>query len=212
MPDRPSFPADDSLRALATAAAAGDERAFEALYTRLAGGVRRFLAKRCGPRPELIEELTQRAWVELWRAMHERRYDPARSAVSTYLYALSFKLWIKYGRETRGVALDDETLEAALQAGGQESLDDAAHAAELLEALRSCLTADKGPFALTAAERRIVQAAAAGVGERALAGELGLAPSTVHGHKQRGLEKIRKCLTHKGFTSTGGERGEAADE
>ncbi|MBK8913914.1 MAG: RNA polymerase sigma factor [Phycisphaerales bacterium] len=201
-----------TLAELAQRATLGDEDAFERIYERLAGGLKRFLTKRCGRRPELVEELAQRAWVELWRALHERRYDPQQAAVTTYLYSLTIKLWLKYARESRLLTATDEVLLTILDPSGSEHTADHLHLAELLEALREAIASDKGEDALSPIERQVVQWTADGLGEREISRRLSLAASTVHAHKHKALQKIRNRLALRGFRGTGAERGEPGAE
>src|SRR5882672_7914335 len=101
MPDAPAPKepqADQALQHLAAQALAGDESAFETLYRRLHGGLHRFLLRRVAGSAEVAEELAQRAWVEVWRAFQEQRYDPTRAAVTTYVYAIGYKIWLQHCR------------------------------------------------------------------------------------------------------------------
>ncbi|QOJ15394.1 MAG: sigma-70 family RNA polymerase sigma factor [Planctomycetia bacterium] len=203
----PPIPAA-TLADLAQRAALGEEDAFELIYARLAGGLKRFLTKRCGRRPELVEELAQRAWVELWRALREQRYDPQKAAVTTYLYSLTIKLWLKYARESRLLTASDDVLLGILEPTGAAHPADKLHLAELLETLRQSLSSDNGDHSLTPVERSVVEWTADGIGEREISRRLGLAASTVHAHKHRALEKIRNHLALRGFRGSGAERGE----
>ncbi|TWT44685.1 RNA polymerase sigma factor [Phycisphaerae bacterium RAS1] len=195
---KPSGP--ETLESLARAAAAGDEAAFERLHDRLRAGLERFLLKRTGKRRDLADELAQRAWVEMWRALRERRYDPDRAAFSTFLYAIAYKLWMQHcraNRESTGAATADDPVLEALQ--HQPNRLDELHLVELLEALRGCREQSDGPGSLTAEERELLNVLAEGASERQAAERLGLAASTVNARKRAAYAKLRACLAAKGF-------------
>ncbi len=74
---------------------------------------------------------------------------------------------------------------------------------ELLDAVRACLHAEEAPDSLTPQERHIVQSAARGATDRALAAELGLAASTINVRKQAAYAKLRRALAARGYVDEG---------
>lgn len=189
-----------SLAELARRAIAGDRTAFDAIHARLAPAVRRMLLQRAAGREDLADDLAQRTWLAVWKAFEEHKYDPAKSAVSTFLYAVGFKVWLQHLRQSGRRA------EAALNADALDAfgatLDDATPprvaAHELLDSLRAALRGE-GDGALTEEERQIVVASASGVPDRQLAARLGVAPSTLNVRKQAALAKLRRYLATRGF-------------
>lgn len=217
MPDPHSLPPDappPPLAALAAAAAEGDDRAFEELHRRLGGGLRRFIHKRIGAAPEIIEELSQNAWVEVWRALRGGRYDPARARITTFVYAIGYKMVLRYARAAKRdasiAALLDEAQHPAQWL--TDSTTDFLHQCELLDALRHCLRHTGGPLSLSDEERDVVTGSAAGESERDLARRLGLAASTINARKKTAYAKLRTCLGGKGFISWSGEQPETPGE
>ncbi len=200
-----------------------DRDAFEALHDRLTPGLRAFFARRVpgGAANVAIDDLMQRVWTGLWEAFAAGRYDPARSAVSTFVYAIATKTWLRHLRSERGRKRQsdrggsDQGIEALAEQAEALTLSDdpfsEAAAAELLEAVRTCLRTGGGEGGagggLSEQERAIVVAAAAGASDRALAQRMGLAASSVNAKKQSGLEKIRRYLARLGHRTESGERG-----
>jgi FixJ family two-component response regulator len=92
-----------------------------------------------------------------------------------------------------------------------EPLDDLA-LAELLDAVRQCLSAAGTANSLTDIERHIVQQVVQGATDRSLAAALGLAPSTVNARKQSAYAKLRRCLAAKGHRQMTRERNEPPRE
>lgn len=197
-PNRGTPPSADTL---AVRALAGEEQAFEELHRRLGGGLRRFLQRRVGGRAELLDELTQTTWVEVWRALHEGRYDPGRARISTFVYAVGHKTFLRYLRAVQrggGVAqLADYDGHAALWTS--ERPETQLEACELLDAVRDCLHSSGTLHSLTDEERAVVLGVANRETERALASRLGIAASTVNARKKTAYEKLRGCLARKGF-------------
>ena len=209
-PPNPPQPAGD-VRRWATLVARGDKSAFERLYRRFRPGLLRLLLKRCGGRTEQAEELSQKTWMETWRAVRAGRYDPQQAAFSTFLYAVGYKVWLQHRRAARtgSINAEPELLESLPQRapdGGEDPADRLA-ACELLEAMRACLHETSGECGLTDEERQIVVAIANGDSERALADNLRVAASTIHARKMRAYEKLRRCLAAKGFAGRDAERG-----
>ena len=202
----------DSLRELAGLAAGGDNQAFERIHRRLAGGLTRFFLTRNGGRADLAEELAQKTWVEVWRAIRRQRYDPQRGAVSTFIYAVAYKLWLQHCRTSR-TGLQAQGVRDYLTSLIEDSArpDDVLFAADLLDALRACLSGREPPHGLSEDERLLVFRSAAGSSERTLASEFGVAASTINGRKRLIYNKLRKCLAAKGFRADHAERGTATD-
>lgn len=160
------------------------------------------LVKRTGGNNELAVELTQRTWIDTWRALKERRYDPTRAEFTTFLYAIGYKIWLQHRRRERGAAQASEDLDqfAGDLIRGDDALGASLHAAERMDALRGCLRNSAAPHGLTEEEREIVEELGRGETERTLAARLGLAASTIHARKVAALDKLRKCLAGKGYS------------
>jgi len=201
----------DQLQRLAAAASAGDEAAFEGLHRRLLGGLLHLFQRRVG-RIEVAEELAQRTWVAVWRSLRAGRYDPARAAISTYVYAVGHHVWLQYCQEYSSSGGTEPLWVAASQPAPIQEPVDALALAELIDAVRDCVAVEGNPHELTPQERAVVNGLAAGRSERALAEELGLAPSTIHARKTAAFEKLRLSLTRRGFSCPSGERPEGPSE
>lgn len=204
----PPNPAGDprSLAELAAASAAGDRAAFAALHKRLSGGLRRLFLDRAGNKPEVADDLLQRTWVGVWQSLSRGRYDPSKSAISTFIYAVAHKMWLQHLRSsggagaTRGVGGDDPPLESVEAPGGSQTESDLA---EVLDAIRACLRGQGGD--LTTDEREILRLSGSGASDRDLAAKLGVSPSTANARKRSAFEKLRRHL------STAGHRWEAPE-
>lgn len=194
---------------LALHAMDGDEAAFEELHRRLGGGLRGFFQKRVGSDSDLIEELSQSTWVEVWRSLDGRRFDPNRARITTFIYAIGYKMVLRHARAARRgratAPLDD--CDALMETWLRELPEDALHGSELIDAVRDCLRRTDTPFSLSHEEREAVIGAARDETERALARRLGVAASTVNARKKAAYAKLRQCLTRKGFTADSVERG-----
>jgi len=211
-PTHPSHPdpGKPTLAGLCSAAAGGDEAAFQEIHRRLSGGLMRILQERTGGRPEVAEELSQRTWVVVWEAIRGGKYDPTRSAITTYLYAVSHKVWLQYVRSTaRGPTVSAEADTSSTE-GADEPVS-VAGMAELLQAVRECMEGS-ALDALTPDERALARAVASGHSDRSLAKMLGLAPSTTNVKKRAVFEKIRRFLAVRGHRGPASERGEPGRE
>jgi RNA polymerase sigma-70 factor (ECF subfamily) len=170
----------------------GDPAEFAKLYARLAPGLRALFRRRVRGHHELVEDLTQQTWSQVWQAVCAGRYNPARAAPSTFVYAVANHIWLQHCRSARPASLPEKAGFAATFNGTLEY-------SELLEALRACLQQPEGPSALEEVERHIVLGLAGGASERELAAQLNLAASTVHARKVNAYKKLRDCLAAKGY-------------
>ena len=170
----------------------------------------RILLERTGGRAEVAEELSQRTWVVVWEAIRSGKYDPSRSAITTYVYAVSHKVWLQYVRSSaRAPAMlaDADTSST----GNTDEPVSVAGMAELLQAVRECMEGS-GADALTVEERALARAVASGHSDRSLAKMLGLAPSTTNVRKRAVFEKIRRFLAVRGHRGPEAERGGSIGE
>ena len=205
-----------SLVALVQRAMTGDERAFDALHGRLSGGLKRFIQRRLNTSDDVIEELAQRTWIETWKALRQSRYDPGRAAFTTYLYAVGYKTVLRHLRRENAncrrniTSLSSASLDLANDPRLREHADpgETLDFCALIDALRSCMetlgydsTKNGGNPAstLTVEEQHVLDGTKRGLTERAIAQQLDLAPSTVNARKKNALEKLRRCLSAKGF-------------
>lgn len=189
-----------TLQELALRALGGDRLAFDHAVHRLSPGLARFVGKRTNDDANLTQELCQQAWAEIWAAIVQRRYDPAKAALSTFAYAVAHKVWLRHLRHAgRAVppewaALDDADGPAV------EALDQASQ----IDRVRAFLSGRAGD--LTDDERWILRSAAAGVSDRELASRLGIAPSSANARKQAALAKLRAHLTSTDSVEPAAER------
>lgn len=191
----------DDLRKDSNAHRTDWRREFQEAHQRYAAGLRRFFSRRAVAQPEQVEELLQQTWVEVWRSLEQGRYLPEKAALSTFVYAVANKHWLRVRRElgSRRRAVGDVESWLADWIDPGSGPEDVAAVTELLSALRACIRDSEAAFALTPEELAIVQGVMHGVTERQLAEQLQVAPSTAHGWKRSALMKLRRCLGEKGF-------------
>lgn len=209
-----------SLGALCARAMAGDHGAFEQIHRRVGAGLRRVLLSRSGGREDLVDDLTQRTWASVWRALREGKYDPSRAAITTFVYAVANNAWLTHLRgfaREQGYTGGPATLgDARLDRAGPPSDGADAEAlgqAEVLEAVRACLR-DDNPAGLAGHEREILIAVAGGETDRGIAQRLRISASTVNVRKHAGYAKIRRYLAERGLAAEeteGADAGRAAD-
>ncbi|SIN86535.1 RNA polymerase sigma factor [Vannielia litorea] len=82
---------------LMAAMAGGDRQALSRLIVLYGPGLQRYAAQML-PRPDEAEDVAQEVFLRAWR--HAGRYDPARAAVSTWLYRIATNLCIDRSRRT----------------------------------------------------------------------------------------------------------------
>lgn len=169
-----------------------DPAEFAVLHARLAPGLRALFRRRVRGHHDLAEDLAQQTWSQVWQAVCAGRYDPARAAPSTFVYAVANHIWLQHCRSARLVTPPQ-------RADSGASLNGVLEYSELLETLRACVQQRDRPTALDEVERRIVLELAEGASERELARRLGLAASTVHARKISAYMKLRNCLAAKGY-------------
>ncbi len=109
-------PREDTVSALVRRAAAGDTRAFEALYRDHVGRIHGTILRLVGMDRARAEELTQEAFVRAWQKLSSFRHE---SAFSTWLHRLSVNtaLMALRGKRDTESSVDEEGLELA--AGGE---------------------------------------------------------------------------------------------
>jgi RNA polymerase sigma-70 factor (ECF subfamily) len=166
--------------------------------------VRKLFLDRSAGRADLTEELCQRTWVGVWQSLSTGKYDPARAAISTFVYAVASKVWLQHLRGTRRVSAPADAIDASFGPGSDPA--EALHAAELVQAVRACLAAPAAYGGLTEDERWLVQAAASGVSDRDVARRLSISPSTANARKRAALEKVRRFLAQRGYRPESIER------
>ena len=205
MPQPPVRP-EDPFGELCRAAIEGDQAAFDQLYTRLGGGIRNLFYQRSGS-SELAEDLCQRTWAAFWQAIKAGKYDPSRAAVSTFLYAISTKIWLQHLRTSRRAAKRASEFQPIADTSGRNPTE-AMDLGELLEVVRECLA---GAGDLTQEERWLVRSVSAGETDRALAKRLGVSPSTANARKRAAFDKVRRYLAARGHREMT-ERSDPEDE
>lgn len=204
MADRPDF-STSTLADLASRAPR-EPAAFEALHRRLTPGLLRFFRARAGERPELLDELAQRAWTGVWDSLAAGRYDPTRSAFTTYTYAVATNVWLQHLRAA-GLAPTGLDADAELAFRADHGPDGAAAGAETLDALRRAIAAPPdGDPSLTETDRWILRLSAQGHPDRAIASRLGIAASTLNERKKHALGALKRVLEAKGFRADSAER------
>jgi RNA polymerase sigma-70 factor (ECF subfamily) len=136
---------EDLCAWMAAVARASDREAFAALFRHFAPRVKSYLM-RGGSTAELAEELAQETMVALWR--RAVTYDPARAAVSTWVFTVARNLRIDHHRRRAGEAplpafAEDADCETARDADGEWAAgpDESAMASELQVHIRRAMEA-----------------------------------------------------------------------
>ena len=115
----------DADYALARLAAGGDMQAFESIYRRHAGRVHGVIARLVGGQGARAEDLTQEAFVRMWQALPQFRFE---SAFTTWLHRLAVNTALMELRSRRGGPRFDEDEDALEDIGLPDS---AGHGAAL---------------------------------------------------------------------------------
>lgn len=203
-PPRPDADPPQSLSALAVRAVR-DQAAFEQLHARLTPGLARFFLERAPRRPELAEELAQRTWTGVWESLRAGRYDPTRSAFSTYCYAVASNIWLQHLRAQPGPRSPLDA-DVAFTIGDDPAR--LADAAEILDAVRTLLTTPHPDLPET--DRWIIRLSATGHPDRDIAAKLGIAASTLNERKKQAYASLKRILNTKGFRTSAPPPGPAA--
>ena len=166
--------------------AAGDPAATADCIARY-GGLVWSLARRFLGNPADAEDAVQDVFIELWK--NAGRYDPDRSAESTYITMIARRRLIdrkrKAGRTVAAQPLGDEPAQQVAVAR-VEVEDEAAKAAAALAELRE-------------EERRVIRLAVYdGLTHEEIAAATGLPVGTVKTHIRRGLIRVRERLAAGG--------------
>lgn len=203
--------APSDLADLARRAAKGDSVAFEALFRRLGPAVRRMLLGRVGGDEHHADDLSQRTWAGVWRSLKTGNYDPSRSAITTYIYAVGYRTWLHDQRQfksTTGIVQSGfgSGLDEVEPASANPDPDAASDLATAIDAVRAALAGSEQDLADD--ERDLLRAIAAGESDRSIAKRLGLAASTINVRKQTALSKLRRILARKGIRTESPERTE----
>ncbi len=190
---------DESLQHLTARAAGGDSEAFAALHRRLGGGLFRLFMERTGGRAELADDFGQKTWVAVWQALRAGKYDPSRAAISTFVYAVGYRVWLQH---MRSVGRANVHLEAAAPGMAELGIseDPAAQTklAEMIDTVRHCLKDGEHACGLSDEERWILRSSSGGTTDRELAQRLGVAASTANARKKAAYDKIRRYLENLG--------------
>ena len=174
-----------SLDDLVDRVALGDERAFDAVYERVAGQVLG-LVRRVVRDTAQSEEVAQEVLVDVWRTA--TRFDRTRGTASTWILTMAHARAVDRVRAAQATAARDDR---AGRAQGRE-YDEVAEQVELRmeqQAVRSCLGS------LTDLQREAVQLAYYGGYTYREVGELLDAPlGTIKTRLRDGLIRLRDCL------------------
>ncbi|MCW5764796.1 MAG: RNA polymerase sigma factor [Phycisphaeraceae bacterium] len=165
---------------------------FEDAHGRFGPWVHRRFVERCG-RSDIAEDLSQRTWAAVWRALDTGVYDPRRAAISTFVHAVSQNVWRQWTKSAGAAA----GRMAAGEPPDTPAIDDGPAAvvaeAELIEAVRACVDGRAGG-AIGPEEAQTLRLLATGATDRDLAAALGVAPSTANARKRAALDRLRAYL------------------
>ena len=128
-PDRDAMPTNDELeQCILAVAEAADRQAFAVLFKHYAPRVKGFLM-RSGCAPDVAEDVAQETMVAVWRKA--QLYDPARAALSTWIFTIARNLRIDHARRAH-----EDASGGAPEEDSPDFTDDARPEDELLAAQR----------------------------------------------------------------------------
>jgi len=209
-PQNPASGNVDSTHA-STSEAAALRRLFENNHERLSPGLRRFFLERTNGKDELADELCQRAWTLVWRATSDGRYDPARAAYSTFVYAVAQNVWLQHLRQMGRKSGATETLGDRETTASTDSMENIVDDVEIIDLLRRVLRGEELE-SLSDQERWILTAVAQGETDRGLAAQLQVSASTANARKNTVFDKLRRFLAAKGHREDSSDQQPASSE
>lgn len=186
MSTRPAAETDDA--ALVRRVADGDVGAFETIYERYrsqAFGLALTLTRR----RQAAEEVTQDAFMSLWRGAHS--YDPSRASLATWLLSVvryrAVDSLRRSARHERSSRIDDLLVDR-LESG--ERLDERAVDRERARHARALVGG------LPPEQRQVIELAYyGGLSQSEIAARVGVPIGTVKGRSRLALEKLRQAIS-----------------
>lgn len=183
---------------------------FEAIHGRMRHWLRRWFADRVGDRDQLADDLSQRTWMAVWRAVSQGLYDPRRAALTTFVYAVAQNIFRQHAKTAARARARGSV--APMEEDDHPAGDrDDPGLAELIERVRTALRGGV-EIGLSPEEIQVLSLVARGESDRGLAERLGVAPSTANARKRAALGKLRRYLAPNpsqpdaGDPSAGGAR------
>ncbi|MBL0870407.1 MAG: sigma-70 family RNA polymerase sigma factor [Phycisphaerales bacterium] len=165
---------------------------FTSAFARFGPWVRRTLLQRVSNRHDIADDLSQRVWKGVFQALKDGRYDPARSALSTFIYAVMQNVHREFARgEHRQIKHTESAAHLRIEhaTADPSSLIDEA---EAIDRVRAAL--DGRLSGLEPADAEVLRLLALGVTDRELARKLNVSPSTAHARKKAALDRLRDVL------------------
>ena len=150
VPSPEGAPAAPDLSELLNLAARGDQAAFAVLYDAMATRVYG-LAVRVVRDPAQAEEVTQEAFLEIWRMAS--RYDVARGSATAWMLTIVHRKAVDRVRSAEAATRRDTTYHSQNQAVDHDATADAAHASLEARRVRDAL------HSLTAVQREALELA-----------------------------------------------------
>jgi RNA polymerase sigma-70 factor, ECF subfamily len=173
---------DDLLRAVA----AGDQRAFEMLYDRVAGSVLGVVG-RVVRDPAQTEEVAQEVLVEVWRTA--ARFDPAQGTATTWVLTMAHRRAVDRVRSTQAASERDARAAALQRSPEYDEVSESVESSLEREQVRKALES------LTDLQRQAVELAYYGGYTQAEVAQILAVPlGTVKTRMRDGLIRLRDAL------------------
>ncbi|MBX9736043.1 MAG: LuxR C-terminal-related transcriptional regulator [Phycisphaerales bacterium] len=168
--------------------------AFIAAHERLHAWTLRLFMQRTGSRRAVAEDLAQRTWHAAWKAVSTGVYDPSRASMTTFIHGVAQT--IARGAATEFARAANRKPPEPVGWGASESADlsKLVEQAEMVDRVRAALRGDAPGAGLTPDEIGVLQLVSRGVGDRELAKQLGVAPSTANARKRSAMQKLAGYL------------------
>jgi RNA polymerase sigma-70 factor (ECF subfamily) len=175
--------------------ARGDEAACAALYEHFSPAIQRLCLSLLGS-PDDAEEVTQDSFVYALRNL--ARYDPARSAFSSWLYTIAVSRCRNKRRRKWLAALPLELLGAEARQGAERQVEAALALRGAREQLWAALQALPGPLREAVALRYVAEMRYREIGQ-----VVGCNPKTAESRVRLGLVAMRRLLRARGVERAG---------